>query len=438
MDERLLQIRIVFTDKLELGRQSVYEVVPEDSVAELKRQIMEAYPVSHPGPAVARQMLIYRGRVLEDSATFSKVLSDDDSSATFHLIVRPAAGESVPANDPPSRSTPTRITAPTAPASTSSSASSMTSSTTTASSSTSSTASQPQPEAGPPAGAVPVNAIREPLHIIHLKVPTESGEKRISIPCYDYMFVPAYNGQMAFCLSPSALMKLSSLGVPVEVPPLYAPPQQATPTSATRTQTSQQVTYRERFNQVFAAGRRFYRPVLLCLRLLLFLRLFGLEIESKLHFVALSLVMMGIMLYQTNALQPYLEHLSRRVPNIHAQLPHAHPEVPPENNTNNNHNHDNNVEHDHQRPGIFSASVVMFLSSLVPNLHENWVQEDQRRSEHVQAVQRRLEQEQQEQEQRQWEHQKGTGQQEEDSESESRYFDPPPPQTESNTNTAST
>lgn len=422
MDERLLQIRIVFTDKLEIGRQSVYEVVPDDSVAELKRQIMEAYPVSHPGPAVTRQMLIYRGRVLEDSATFSKVLDDEDSSATFHLIVKPAAGESIPENSAP-RPTPTRTAAPAAaPASASSSASSTTSSTATTSSSTSSTESQPQ--------AVPVNAMREPLHIMHLRVPTESGEKRISIPCYDYMFVPANNGQMAFCLSPSALMKLSSLDVPVEVPPLYAPPQQAAST-ATPTQTLV-VTYRERFNQIFAAGRRFYRPVLLCLRLLLFLRLFGLEIESKLHFAALSLVMMGIMLYQTNALQPYLEQLSHRIPNIHAQLPHAHPEVPPENNSNN----DNNVEHQHhQRQGLLSASVVMFLSSLVPNLHENWVQEDQRRSEHVQAVQQRLEQEQQEQEQVQ---QKETQQEEDDSESESRYFDPPPPQTESSSNTAST
>lgn len=275
---------------------------------------------------------------------------------------------------------------------------------------------------------------------MHLTVPTENGEKRISIPCYDYMFVPAYDGQMAFCLSPSALMKLSSLDVPVEIPRLYSLPQQSQQggrSTSTRTQV-QVPTYRERFYQVFAAGRRFYRPVLLCLRLLLFLRLFGLDIESKLHFAALSLVMMGIMLYQTNALQPYIEGFSRHIPSINAQLPHAHPEVPPENNDNNDNS--NNVEHEYQRPGLLSASVVMFLSSLVPNLHENWVQEDQRRSEHVQAVQRRLEEEQQEQEQEQRQEEKEAEkqQEEEDSGSESRYFDPPPRQDESSSSTAST
>lgn len=429
------KVQIVFADKLEIDRKIYYELAKDDKVGDLKHQIIENYPKEHPAPSADRQLLIYRGRVLDDQITIKSVLGNDDMEgqqpgppAVFHLAVKPSR-DNESANARPittGRTSASFTSTASSAAATSSSSSSASTNTSTTAATTSSTPTPTNNNANTTT-AYPVNSANDSLHTMNLTI---SNGKNISIPCYDYMFVPTQTeGEYAFCISPSALMKLSSLGVNVDIPPLFSAPQPPQVDGSNEATQQRQVTVRERFDQIVSFARRGYRPLLLCIRLVVFLRLFGMEIENKLQLALIAVALFGVILYQSNVLQPYYNQIMENVPGLHTQLPHIHPEVP------NEQQEDNNVlperaDHQQQRQRLLGAGVVMFLSSLIPNLHENWVEEDQRRADHVQALRRRIEEQQQAEEEEEARNREGNNDnktvlEQEEGEDESTYFDPP-------------
>lgn len=251
-----------------------------------------------------------------------------------------------------------------------------------------------------------------PLHVLRLKVPTQHGEKTISIPCYEYMFVPtARPNEQAFCMAPGALMKFSALGVPVELPRLYSLGShngshslhgQPTPTATAAANGNQNpfansiiARLRQRWaqranlaNQMDPARRIFITLV----RIILVNKILLSAIDDPFAFWILSCLISMALVYQEGLLELHngmfangnLATLRNYIRGITERLPHVHPNL-------------GHQEGPEQRTAweAVRTTVVMFLASLFPGVYEQWAQQAQQRAELARVQQNNNEQEQQ-------------------------------------------
>lgn len=429
-----VQVIINFTDRLVLGRKASYTVDDSTTIHEIKQRVEQDYPQDVTPPDPARQIFIFKGRILENDKQLSDYVSleDQQNPVTFHLVIRPAEkrdeaqlapessdlsgsatapGDSEPAAGPSGPSSFTHASSsPNFGGSNLFNSASAANAASAAGAASAASTTSSEPAAGvqqmPSANVFNAQEIRSPylpLHVLRLKVPTQHGEKTISIPCYEYMFVPtARPNEQAFCMAPGALMKFSALGVPVELPRMYSlgsgshngphrRHDQPTPTAnaANAAANGNQNVFansmiarlRQRWAQRANLANRMdpaRRIFITLVRIILVNKILLSAVDDPFAFWTLSCLISMALVYQEGLLELQngvfangnLATVRNYIRSITERLPHVHPNL----------GHQGDPE---QRTAweAVRTTVVMFLASLFPGIYEQWAQQARQRAE---------------------------------------------------------
>lgn len=395
-------------------RWTQYTLDENAKLSDLKDQIRQRHNiVDVPSSKI---VLIYRGQRLNDDSKLTELIAGETMTPKFHMLIQSdtivatsSTASTVPSTDPNS-----------------------TASTTTSTGSSSGAESSPTEARGrsipivndglssvsttnPQRYGYSLNDMTPSLHVLNLKVPSSTGDVGISVPCYDYMFVPCENNGLAFYMSPAWLLRLASLGVDVEPRMTSAIANQTSHTNMitnNNNNNNRNNTVNDndnnnnnnnnngiarvrtiRFNleipSLFNLLRNSFRFLFLLFRILLFIELIAFDIFDISNVWLLATCVVGVVLWQLNVFQDVLRPLIDIIPRWDLDfLPHAHPRV------GNDDNEEREAEGDAQgngQGGVWHrvrSGCLMFVSSLVPPLHDRWVAEDRRRREHVERQER--------------------------------------------------